>query len=323
MSKESSEAFNSSGEGPGDFKKMVSSPAPSAKSWKEQKERNELTQDDEKRKAENAIGAFLGTIDGWRNGRQQIAKGPFLVIKDITRYLQWRRGAANGNLLARSYVLGWRKEILKKEGRLNGTQQEEGLERRGTTECKNRRRRRRRRRRRESTNCSLFYRNGSFKRGAWVLSTCLFRSVEITGREKGCESVAFHATNAWDKVGTKSVGLWDERVDIALGANTARHKLAERQRVKAVAYVPEIDSQPQKFLQFDVKEDFILAAFTVWLWWRKKVSEMVVPRPPCASNGFDISPIRIDGWRNRTSIPSARTRFATSGKSSRCLQEFQ
>ena len=35
-------------------------------------------------------------------------------------------------------------------------------------------------------------------------------------------------------------------------------------------------------------------------------------------NGFDISPIRIDGWRNRTSIPSARTRFATSGKSSRC-----
>ena len=66
--------------------------------------------------------------------------------------------------------------------------------------------------------------------------------------KKDARAITFHATNAWDKVGTlKSVGLWDERVDIALGANTARHKLAERQRVKAVAYVPEIDSQPQTF----------------------------------------------------------------------------
>ena len=80
--------------------------------------------------------------------------------------------------------------------------------------------------------------------------------------KKDARAVAFHATNAWDKVGTlKSIGLWDERVDVALRENTARHKLAHRQRVKAVAYVPEIDSQPQTFLQFDVKEDFVLAGF--------------------------------------------------------------
>ena len=63
LSKESSEAFNSSGEGPDDFKKMVSY----LKSWKEKKERNELTQDDEKRSGERDWR--FGTIDGWRNGR--------------------------------------------------------------------------------------------------------------------------------------------------------------------------------------------------------------------------------------------------------------
>ena len=116
-------------------------------------------------------------------------------------------------------------------------------------------------------------------------SRCTFVDPSRLQDAKKDARVAFHATNAWDKVGTlKSIGLWDERVDVALRENTARHKLAHRQRVKAVAYVPEIDSQPQTFLQFDVKEDFVLAGFYGLAMVAKKSGrEMVAPRPPCAS----------------------------------------
>ena len=61
LSKESSEAFNSSGEGPDDFKKMVSY----LKSWKEKKE-NELNSNDEREKR-RPIGALERLTVG--NGR--------------------------------------------------------------------------------------------------------------------------------------------------------------------------------------------------------------------------------------------------------------
>ena len=271
LSKESSEAFNSSGEGPDDFKKMVSY----LKSWKEKKERNELTQDDEKRKAENAIGALERLTVGATD--EEIAKGPFFGDKGYNPLPPMENFVPNGNLLARSYVLELEREIRESplpkwhpKGRQPSNEEEQ---RSAKTE--------------EEEEHELFAFLPQWLVQTWRVGTlgAFLDPSRLQDAKKDARAVAFHATNAWDKVGTlKSVGLWDERVDIALGANTARHKLADRQRVKAVAYLPEIDSQPQTFLQFDVKEDFILAGFYGLAMVAKKSGrEMVVPRPPCAS----------------------------------------
>ena len=179
LSKESSEAFNSSGEGPDDFKKMVSY----LKSWKEKKERNELTQDDEKRKAENAIGALERLTVGATD--EEIAKGPFFGDKGYNPLPPMENFVPNGNLLARSYVLELEREIRESplpkwhpKGRQPSNEEEQ--------RSKNRRRRRRRRRRR--ARIVRFFTAMARSNVARGYSRCLFRSVEITGREEGCES---------------------------------------------------------------------------------------------------------------------------------------
>ena len=267
LGKESIEEFSSSnvGEGPDDFKKMVSY----LKSWKEKKERNELTQDDEKRKAEDAIGALERLTVGATD--EEIAEGPFLGSKGYNPLPPMDNFVPNGNLLARSYILELEREIRESplpkrhpKGRKPSNDEEV-----------------------EEYDQELFAFLPQWLMQTWrvgALGTFVDPS-RLRDAKKDARAVAFHATNAWDKVGTlKSIGLWDERVDVALRENTARHKLAHRQRVKAVAYVPEIDSQPQTFLQFDVKEDFVLAGFYGLAMVAKKSGrEMVAPRPPCAS----------------------------------------
>jgi len=268
LGKEASEEFSSFnvGEGPDDFKKMVSY----LKSWKEKKERNELTQDKEKRKAEDAIGALERLTVGASD--EEIAKGPFLGSKGYNPLPPLDNFVPNGNLLARSYILELERAIRESplpkrfpkgiQPSLNENEAEEGEQ-------------------------ELFAFLPQWLVQTWrvgALGTFLEPS-RLQDAKKDARAVAFHATNAWDKVGTlKSIGLWDERVDVALRENTARHKLAHRQRVKAVAYVPEIDSKPQTFLEFDVKEDFILAGFYGLAMVAKTSGrEMVTPRPPCGS----------------------------------------
>jgi len=104
-------------------------------------------------------------------------------------------------------------------------------------------------------------------------------------------AVALHATNAWDKVGTlKTLGLWDQRVDIILDKKSARQQLALSKRVKTVSYLPR-----EEKLRFSSRFDFVKSGcYGLAMIASFSKREIVTPRPPCNSEW-----IRTIDWEKK------------------------
>ena len=78
----------------------------------------------------------------------------------------------------------------------------------------------------------------------------------------------------------------------------------------------------RKLFTICVKEDFILAALRFGYGGEKVVAKWSCLDHRARPNGFDISPIRIDGWRNRT-VYQVHAPVLRQWKIVRCCIRFQ
>jgi hypothetical protein len=250
-----------------DFRKMITY----LKSWKEKKQNGTLFEDGkERQKMEDAVASLDRLTCGATD--EEIENGPFFGTHGYDPLPSMENiYTPNVHILSRSYKLELEREIrdssLPKGD--NADQKEE-----------------------------LFAFLPQWLVQTWRVGMqgTFIDPSRLQDARNDARAIAFHATNAWDKVGTlKTIGLWDERVDVALEESSARHKLAHRMRVKTVAYLPQDEdnnnensdgsmTKQRHFLEFESKEDFVLAGFYgLAMVAKKSKREMATPRPPCGS----------------------------------------